>query len=197
MMVAQLLNRVCRKLSTGYLRTHLYVQFAACPSSISRRYRMPQTALGPSLRFFGTRRRRRGGDETSTGNSNEISTRPQKISMNSEEFGLKGEDVVEQLERSVEHLRDCNDTFEITRTSRNYLEGAMLTINVGPPYGKFSISVDENDQEILFSSPVSGPKVYIWSIEKEEFVSIDDGHVFVGLFVRDLIRCCNGVPKGL
>jgi hypothetical protein len=47
---------------------------------------------------------------------------------------------------------------------------------------------------ITLQSPLSGSYMYIYNVLTKEWVGSEDGHSLYGMFTRDWIRQCNGVP---
>ena len=47
---------------------------------------------------------------------------------------------------------------------------------------------------ITLQSPLSGSYMYIYNVITKEWVGSEDGHSLYGMFTRDWIRQCNGVP---
>jgi len=102
---------------------------------------------------------------------------------------------LDKLERAVSPLKSQNEFFVAKRSSNGEL-GEVLTIDLGPQTGIFQIEVSEVEHLFSYSSPISGNIIYCLSSVTGKWVSIDDGHDFEGIFVRDLIRCdCIGLPN--
>jgi hypothetical protein len=99
--------------------------------------------------------------------------------------------VHDALKPMVEH----NDVFVIDYVPRNAYNAGSLTLTLSPELGMYELQVDDENRVLYFQTPISGKIVYILSKSTREWVSQDDGHLFEGLLVRDLIRQCNGLPN--
>jgi hypothetical protein len=64
--------------------------------------------------------------------------------------------------------------------------GSSSTTN-GNNYGEYN-------NYITLQSPLSGSYMYIYNVITKEWVGSEDGHSLYGMFTRDWIRQCNGVP---
>jgi hypothetical protein len=90
-------------------------------------------------------------------------------------------------------MKEQNDIFVVTR-ARGEL-GDTLRIDLSPKEGSYKIEVSEEDCLFQYTSPISGNVLYVNSATTGDWVGIEDGHIFEGLLVRDLIRQCRGLPK--
>ena len=84
-------------------------------------------------------------------------------------------------------MKKHNDVFLVER----HAEFLKLTV----AEGEYRFEVDESSCTITMQSPVSGKFIYYLNESSGDWVSVQDGHIMEGMFVRDLIRQCNGVPK--
>ena len=110
-----------------------------------------------------------------------------------EDFILGANALLDKLEKSVESMKKQNETFVVERFFSDL--GEVLTIDLGPKEGKYRIEMSLEDHVFEYSSPISGKILYILSAHSGEWVGIEDGHLFEGIFVRDLIRQCQGLPN--
>jgi len=108
-------------------------------------------------------------------------------------FERAASDLLTKLETSVEHMKEQNDPFVVNRTLGAL--GEILTIDLGPKEGQYRIEVSVEETVFEYTSPISGKILYILSANTGEWVGLEDGHSFEGLFVRDIIRQCQGLPK--
>ena len=98
-----------------------------------------------------------------------------------------------KIENAVLPMVHVNDVF-VVRRLRGEL-GEILTIDLSPKEGSYRLEVMESECLFQFTSPISGKVLYVLSAETGEWVGLEDGHLFEGLLVRDLIRQCRGLPK--
>lgn len=110
-----------------------------------------------------------------------------------EDFILGANALLDKLQASVESMKAQNDTFVVERFFSDL--GEVLTIDLGPKEGKYRIEMSLEDHVFEYSSPISGKILYILSAHSGEWVGMEDGHLFEGIFVRDLIRQCQGLPN--
>jgi hypothetical protein len=87
-------------------------------------------------------------------------------------------------------MKNYNDVVSITLTPSS----GSLTSELAPEDGMYSLEVDDEGMGILFQSATSGRNNYVLSRSTGELVDKNDGHLFVVMLVRDLIRQCNGLP---
>lgn len=109
------------------------------------------------------------------------------------QFQQSIKDLFDKLEKSLEPMKAQNDFFVVERSIGDL--GEILTIDLGPKEGKYRIEASEEEHIFEYSSPISGKILYILSSSTGEWVGIQDGHLFEGILVRDLIRQCRGLPK--
>jgi frataxin-like iron-binding protein CyaY len=102
--------------------------------------------------------------------------------------------LLNKLEAALKPMKHSNDIFLLTR---GYEEdkGDFLMLDVGPTLGLYIVQIDIPERLVMFSSPLSGQVLYILSASTGEWCSELDGHAFEGLFVRDIIRQCRGMPN--
>jgi hypothetical protein len=74
------------------------------------------------------------------------------------------------------------------------VQGKYIHIDLGPVEGSYSLIADEIEQLIVFQSPISGRRMY-YLAKTGEWVDLYDNHHLIGIFVRDLIKQIQGVPK--
>lgn len=98
-----------------------------------------------------------------------------------------------KLQKALEPMKALNDTFIVKRVDGDI--GEILTIDLGPKEGCYRIEISEMERMFEYTSPISGKLLYVLSAETKEWVGIEDGHLFEGLIVRDLLRQCRGMPK--
>mmetsp|Transcript_27644 Transcript_27644/g.60868 ORF Transcript_27644/g.60868 Transcript_27644/m.60868 type:complete len:245 (-) Transcript_27644:13-747(-) len=109
------------------------------------------------------------------------------------EFSQASLGLLEKIERAVEPMKAYNETF-VTKRSRGEI-GEMFTIDLGPKAGLYQIETSVDEQVFEYTSPISGKLLYCLSSTTGEWVNMDDGHRFEGIFVRDLLRSnCIGLP---
>lgn len=166
----------------------------------------PDNALQPTRqRFFHSssrlelpiRRRRRPSTQKTTDDDSgeEPSTNPLKhIPIDDDvEFVQAASALFDKLQQALEPMKEKNDFFEVERFFGDM--GEVLTIDLGPKEGKYRIEMSIEDHLFEYSSPISGKVLYVLSAQTGEWVGSEDGHLFEGLLVRDLIRQCRGLPK--
>jgi hypothetical protein len=101
-------------------------------------------------------------------------------------------DLFEKLERALMPMKAKNDPFLISRLKGEI--GEIFKLDLGPKEGFYQIEISEEECVFEYSSPVSGKLLYCLSSRTGEWVGVDDGNAFEGIFVRDLIRQCQGLP---
>jgi frataxin-like iron-binding protein CyaY len=74
------------------------------------------------------------------------------------------------------------------------VQGKYIHIDLGPVEGSYSFIADEMEQQIVYQSPISGRRMY-YLAKTGEWVDMYDNHHLIGIFVRDLIKQIQGVPK--
>ena len=151
---------------------------------------------------FPVRRRRHrasGGGTTSNGEGDSSSSNPpenplkHEAVVNTALFTKEAGDLLTKLERSLESMKAKNEIFIISRKDGDI--GEILTIDLGPKDGTYRIEISEQEHMFEYTSPISGKLLYILSADTGEWVGAEDGHLFEGLLVRDLIRQCQGLPN--
>jgi hypothetical protein len=76
------------------------------------------------------------------------------------------------------------------------IDGPYLKIELGPIHGQYTFVADVEYNSILFQSPISGQLTYYYDIQNtHEWINVHDQHNLIGMFVRDIIRQIQGVPK--
>lgn len=76
------------------------------------------------------------------------------------------------------------------------IDGPYLKIELGPIHGQYSFIADVEFSTVLFQSPMSGQFVYFYDLNNtNEWINVHDQHNLLGMFVRDIIRQIQGVPK--
>ena len=155
---------------------------------------------------FPVRRRRRGskriideesvdgnsGDDTATDHqkSNALQHTPVRDIII---FRQAATDLFGKLERALTPMKVKNDPFIISRSHGDI--GEIFKLDLGPKEGFYQIEISEEECVFEYSSPISGKILYCLSATTGEWVGVDDGNAFEGIFVRDLIRQCQGLPN--
>ena len=144
------------------------------------------------------RRRRRGGGDTPSsdasredGSSNSPQFTEHSAVTDPAEFQAVGQATLAKLEAAVEPMKAVNDPFKVSRSS----DQTTVTIEVEAKWGSYHIELDHEERLLMFRSPVSGAHTYFYSKKTHEWIDTIDHHSFEGIFVRDLIRHCRGVPN--
>ena len=160
-----------------------------------------------SARSFRPARRRRGGiaqlEEYSSSNKNDSDNdseteRRRGVGLQHpsvqdvSHFRQAANDLLDKLERALEPMKAKNDYFVVERSDGEI--GKVLKLDLGPKLGYYEIEFSEDECIFQYSSPISGQILYCLSSITGEWVGCDDGHLFEGIFVRDLIRQCQGLP---
>jgi hypothetical protein len=101
--------------------------------------------------------------------------------------------LLDKLERALQPMKAKNDVFIIQRMDGEI--GEILKLDLGPKDGFYQLEVSEEECIFQYASPISGHILYCLSASTGEWVGCDDGHLFEGIFVRDLIRQCQGLPN--
>jgi frataxin-like iron-binding protein CyaY len=148
------------------------------------------------VRLLSTRQRRRILGQTGTphqtddgrGESDDRTAvnRPVKVT-DMQQFVEAAQDFLERIEKSLEPMKKHNYMFIVDR------EANSLKLTVAD--GVYAFEVDEDSHSIMLQSPVSGQFTYVLCASTGQWVNDLDGHMVEGMFVRDLIRHCNGVPN--
>lgn len=138
-------------------------------------------------------RRRRGNTNLPTSDGNRpvnvamAVNRPARV-MDTLEFVIAAQDLLEKIEKSLEPMKKHNDNFVVHRDYNKL----TLTIGLGDEY---SLEIDEDSNTVIMQSPLSGRFSYVLCSSTRNWVDEEDGHILEGMFVRDLIKQCNGVPQ--
>ena len=160
--------------------------------SLNRSARAALPSSFVAVCHLSTSRRRRGqtgaptGD-TSTPEGRAAVNRPVRVT-DTLEFVMAAQDFLDKIEEALEPMKKHNDIFIVTRDSNR------LTLMLGIGEGEYSLEIYEDGSSILMQTPISGKFSYVLSSKTQDWVNEEDGHMLVGMFVRDLIRQCNGVP---
>jgi frataxin-like iron-binding protein CyaY len=158
----------------------------------SRRVCLPSYMCSVHVRHHSLRRRRGSTDSPPSDGSMAVNAasavnRPVRV-MDTLEFVIAAQDLLEKIEKSLEPMKKHNDNFIV---HRNYNK-LTLTIGFGDEY---SLEIDEDSNTVIMQSPLSGRFNYVLCSSTKNWVDEEDGHILEGMFVRDLIKQCNGVPQ--
>lgn len=170
------------------------------------------SAPSSSVRMFhaspiwqAVRRRRRGGtpppsgkDDDDDDSSAATATPRQKIRRVTQPAAFEEQAtlLLDTIFQALQPLQAINDPFILTRARDPDVDDAeYILLELGPLYGQYTIQIVPEDCLVHYQSPISGAIQYFKSLEDGEWRSIDDGHIFQGLLVRDLLRQIQGVPK--
>lgn len=105
------------------------------------------------------------------------------------EFEEKALECLDKFTMAVEPMIAINDPFVVTRTSNK------LQITLDKSLGSYEVETEPDERLLIFRSPVSGAHSYFYSTKTHAWLDVNDLHSLEGLFVRDLIRHCKGVPR--
>lgn len=166
-------------------------------AALSRCFHVSITTRAPR------RRRVRGSATPNSGASSTLpdeggglpggtATRPMPVK-DSATFKVAARDLLDKVEQAIEPMKACNDVFVVSRSFNE--EGAELSIRLKPGDGMYKLDVDERNCSLTLSSPMSGVHSYVLCSRTNDWLGMDDGHIMEGMFVRDIIRQANGVPK--
>jgi frataxin-like iron-binding protein CyaY len=146
----------------------------------------------PSLtfvsRYASTVRRYRGYDDTEERVAPHVAVKDTNV------FRHEADKLLVKIESALRPMKKYNEVFNITLTPRSHDQSGSLTLELAPDDGTYSLKVDDETMRVVFQSATSGQYSYVLSASTGEWVDEKDGHLFVGLLVRDLIRQCNGLP---
>ena len=101
--------------------------------------------------------------------------------------------LLDKLETALHPMKSKNEVFVISREDGDI--GEIFKLDLGPSVGHYLIEISEDECLMQYSSPISGRILYFLSGSTNEWIAVDDGHSFEGIFVRDLIRQCQGLPN--
>lgn len=162
------------------------------------------------LRSFATatrRRRLRGGRPSTQPSSDPPSDMSKIVSgskhLSQEKFQTLSKDLLDKFENSLLKLKDSNDGLEIVRSPPDYggeSHGGRLSVKVTATEdlywggGTYILTIHPENNNVTLLSPLSGNFTYVHDVDTGEWVGSDDGHSLLGMFTRDWIRQCNGVP---
>lgn len=165
--------------------------------------RLCRTYYASSPLALPVRRRKRPSQSTSKNSSDSASAASEESVGNNplqhlpvdddDEFILAGNALLDKLEESVQGMKAQNDIFVVDRFFSDL--GEVLTIDLGPKEGTYRIEMSLEEHAFEYTSPISGKILYILSAQTGAWVGIEDGHIFEGIFVRDLLRQCHGMPN--
>ena len=173
-----------------------------------------------TCRLFSARRRRRGLPSSVAEQTPTDSAPASSANFSNQQFLPMANQLLNQIELSISKLQDCNDGLRIERHAsftdkdsqnvdeRDASHEGQLLIHVAPSgdtfWGggtyKLTIHSDPIDGRnkiyngyISLQSPLSGTFTYGLG-RTGEWESTEDGHALLGMFTRDFIRQCHGVP---
>ena len=188
------------------LRPHIQRTVFSAPRAISAAGRVPITlaeiVFTPKALFHSTpstqlaqKRRKRGSKQARETESEESDVNPLKhVAVDDpEQFRESVTLLLDKIEKAVAPMKEQNDVFVVTRAQEEL--GDTLRIDLAPKEGFYKIEASEEECLFQYTSPISGIVLYVKSATTGDWVGIEDGHVFEGLLVRDLIRQCRGLPK--
>jgi hypothetical protein len=188
------------------LRPHIQRTILSAPRAICAASKVPtavaEIVFTQKAAFHSTpltqlaqKRRKRGSKQVQETESEESDDNPLKhVAVDDPEQFLESVTLLlDKIEKAVAPMKEQNDIFVVTR-ARGEL-GDTLRIDLSPKEGSYKIEVSEEDCLFQYTSPISGNVLYVNSATTGDWVGIEDGHIFEGLLVRDLIRQCRGLPK--
>ena len=144
-------------------------------------------------RYASTVRRRRGGGDGVSAYAEERAA-PHVAVKDPNVFRHEADKLLVKIESALRPMKKYNEVFTITLIPRNHYQSGSLTLELAPDDGTYSLEVDDEAMRVVFQSAMSGQYNYMLSASTGEWVDEKDGHSFVGMLVRDLIRQCNGLP---
>jgi hypothetical protein len=97
---------------------------------------------------------------------------------------------VDMVEKGVQAMVSSNEGMRIERKSPT-----ALTVHTAEA-GEFQIYLEETGARLVIMSPAKAGTLahYHWNEQRDQFVSIIDGHNALELLARDLIFTLRGVP---
>uniref|UniRef100_A0A7R9WTW2 Uncharacterized protein n=1 Tax=Craspedostauros australis TaxID=1486917 RepID=A0A7R9WTW2_9STRA len=159
----------------------------------------PQTHMqyhttAPHCQAIRRRRRRVKEDLSSAGSSGEGGVRENPLKhepiTDPSQFRQSAGQLMQKLETALRPMQAVNDVFEITSTPPS-----LFRIDLAPVHGSYMLEFHVDESTMEYTSPISGKVLYVLSAKTGEWVGIEDGHVFEGILVGDLIRQCKGLPN--
>jgi len=171
-----------------------------------------------------TGRRRRGiRSSIAKDTLNDTSPTQLVKNISNEHFQALAQRLLDKVESSMNKLKECNDGLDIERlgpyilnteyleekNDRNDSHRGQLLIHVPPSGDTFwgggtykltihSETIDGIDRQyrgyISMQTPLSGTFNYVYNVAKQEWEGTEDGHSMLGMFTRDFIRQCQGIP---
>jgi frataxin-like iron-binding protein CyaY len=139
-------------------------------------------------------RRRRGGGDGVSPDAGEGRAGPHVAVEDPNVFRHEADKLLVKIESALRPMEKFNEVFTITLIPRNHYQSGSLTLELAPDEGTYSLEVNDEAMRVVFQSALSGHYNYMLSASTGEWVDEKDGHSFVGMLVRDLIRQCNGLP---
>jgi frataxin-like iron-binding protein CyaY len=92
------------------------------------------------------------------------------------------------IDSGLEHMREVNHGFVVSYTSDS------MQVDLGAGKGCYTLNKKLNELQVI--SPISASVyVYRYDVTNDWWVNTDDGHLFIDLFVRELLRSCKGMPN--
>jgi len=131
-------------------------------------------------------------DDDDNDGSNTVGALQHAFVQDTARFRQAAKELFDKLERALEPMKAKNDPFLITRYPGDI--GEIFKLDLGPKEGFYQIEISEEEHVFEYSSPISGNILYCLSAKTGEWVGLEDGNAFEGIFVRDLIRQCQGLP---
>eukprot|EP00529_Nitzschia_sp_RCC80_P030929 CAMPEP_0113513010 /NCGR_PEP_ID=MMETSP0014_2-20120614/39631_1 /TAXON_ID=2857 /ORGANISM="Nitzschia sp." /LENGTH=294 /DNA_ID=CAMNT_0000409379 /DNA_START=39 /DNA_END=923 /DNA_ORIENTATION=+ /assembly_acc=CAM_ASM_000159 len=139
----------------------------------------------------------RPSDETTDGENASATAVPEPIKhppiQDVQIFRHAASALLDRLETALHPMKSKNEVFVISREDGDI--GEIFKLDLGPSVGHYLIEISEDECLMQYSSPISGQILYFLSDSTNEWLAVDDGHSFEGIFVRDLIRQCQGLPN--
>lgn len=139
-----------------------------------------------------------------------------------EQFLSAANQLLDQVDSSIRKLKECNQGLEVERSApytdeysddnddqRDNSHSGQILIHIPPSNdtfwggGTYKLTIHSNPIEgvnrlhngyVSLQSPLSGTFSYVYNVRNGEWEGTEDGHKLVGMFTRDFIRQCQGVP---
>ena len=171
-----------------------------------------------------TRRRRRVVRNAAVPETPNASTDQTVDALAKEHFQSAANQLFDQVESSINKLKECNQGLEIERFApyidnktysdddegqRDNSHSGQILIHIPPSNdafwggGTYKLTIHSEPIEgvgrlyngyVALQSPLSGSFSYVYNVRTGEWEGTEDGHKLVGMFTRDFIRQCQGVP---
>ncbi len=93
-------------------------------------------------------------------------------------------------------MSSLNTGFRVDVSTNDQEQVSSMEICLGPEKGSYMINIDDKQQILQVFSPVSSNVYnYKYDVNNQRWIDQSDGHIFLELLVRELMKVLNGMPS--